>query len=295
MKLLKTLPVLFILFAAIILPYPVQAKDKGQEAYNAGKYELALKIWSKAIAKYERRNKADKCPYYTKAGALAYKLGKIDLAIKYLEAAKYSISKNATTYDLLAKIYKKIDNLSKEIDALEYYVQHYPDGKNITENRKMLFMAYVESENWDKGLKLWPQISSDVQGDISYQTGLLKIYVGLKKDKEALALAHEIIKKDKKNITALQFLGKYYFWLAENSYQEENKAYAANRTNRQYAHLLRAYKIITINFKKSLDYFQELYNLKPTAKTAVYLGDIYARLSDRKKASYYHQMAKKLK
>lgn len=295
MKLNKSFPFILILFVSLILIQPLQAKDRGQEAYNAGKYELALKIWSKAISKYERRNKTEQCPYFTKAGAVAYKLGKMNVARKYLEAARYSVSKNATTYNLLAQIYRKIDNLSKEIDALEYYVKHYPKGKYIDANRKRLFVTYVESENWDKGLKLWPEISSEVQGDITYETGLLKTYVGLKMDKKALLLAQKIIKRDPKNISALSFLGKYFFWLAENSYQAENKAYAANRTNRQYAHLLRAYKVITVNFKKSLYYFQDLYNLKPTAKVAVYLADIYARLSNKKKADYYHKISKKLK
>ncbi|MBN2639263.1 MAG: tetratricopeptide repeat protein [Bacteroidales bacterium] len=295
MKLNKIFSLLLVFFMSVVLAQPVQAKDKGQDAYNAGNYELALKIWSKEIVKYERRNKVEQCPYYTKAGIAAFKLGKMDLAQKYLEAARYSVSKNETTYNLLAQIYHKIDNLSKEIDALEYYVKNYPNGKNIINNRDRLFLTYVESENWDQGLKLWPNILSDVKTNPEYQTGLLKIYIGLNMDKEAFPLAEDLVKKDRKNIPALQFLGQYYFWLAENSYQAENKAYAANRTNAQYAHLLKVYKVITVNFKKSLDYFQPLYNLKPSAKVAVYLGDVYARLSDKKNADYYHQMAKKLK
>ncbi|MBN2614642.1 MAG: hypothetical protein JXR71_03025 [Bacteroidales bacterium] len=295
MRLIKTIPLLLIFIFSVFITSSVQAKDKGQEAYNAGKYEQALKIWAKEITKYEKRGKAAKCPYYTKAGAVAYRLGKMDLAQRYLESARYSVSKNEKTYDLLVKIYRNIDNLSKEIDALEYYVKHYPDGKDFKAYQKRLFMTYVESENWQDGLNLWPKIASEVNDSLAYETGLLKIYVGLDKDREALPLSLELVKKDRKNIPALDFLGKHYFWLAEHSYQAENKAYEAHRTVAQYNHLLKAYKVITVNFKKSLDYFQMLYKIKPTAKTATFLGDVYARLSDAKNAAYYHAMAKKLK
>ena len=284
-----------LLLIFTLLAPALQAKDRGQEAYNEGHYKKALKIWSKDIAKYERRHKAAKCPYYTNAGAVAYRLGKTDLARKYLEAAKYTVSKNATTFDLLAKIYRKIDNLSLEIDALEHYVKEYPNGKDIDPYTKRLFVTYVESENWEKGLKLWPRISGEVHDSLSYQLGLLKIYVGLKDDAKALPLARKVLKKDQKNVTALQFLAKHYFWKAEHAYQAENKAYAKNRTRSQYAHLLKAYKVITVEFKKSLDYFRDLYQLKPTSRNATYLGDIYARLSDKAKAAHYHNLAKKLK
>lgn len=273
----------------------IKSKDKGQIAYNKGNYSEALKIWSKSIAKYERRHKAAKCKYFTKAGEAALKLGNIDLARKYLEDARYTVSENENTFEYLAQIYRKINNLSLEIDALENYVKKYPNGKYIAANRNRLFMTYVESENWKEALHLWPQITSTVQGKLDYQTGLLKVYEGLKNNKAADKLAAKIMKLEPKNTTALEWMAKKYFWLAENSYRAENKAYKMNQTSQQYIHLLKAYKVITINFKRSLRYFRTLYALAPSAKSATFLEDIYARLSDSKKASYYHSMAKKLK
>ncbi len=273
----------------------IKPKDKGLIAYKKGDYKIALAIWSKDIAKYERRNKALKCPYYTKAGEVAYKLGKIDLARKYLEAGRYTPFANQETYILLAKIYRKVNNLSLEITTLEYYVKHFPNGKDIVPFTNRLFETYVESENWQESVDLWPKVSEKVRNEIKYKTGLLKSYIGLKEEKKATALSHEILKSDSKNITALSFLAKKYFWLAENSYQAENKAYKKNPSRTQYAHLLKAYKLITINFKKALYYFRKLYPLKSTYRNALYLGDTYARLSNNQKAKYYHTIAEKLK
>jgi tetratricopeptide (TPR) repeat protein len=60
---------------------------------------------------------------------------------------------------------------------------------------------------------------------------------------------------------------------------------------KQYARLLKAFKIVTLDFKQSLDYYMRLYNLYPKPEYAKYLGNIYARLSDEKNAKYYHDKA----
>jgi hypothetical protein len=69
------------------------------------------------------------------------------------------------------------------------------------------------------------------------------------------------------------------------------KAYEENKTRKQYARLLKAFKIVTVDFKLSLDYYTRLYKLYPRPEYAKYLGNIYARLSDEKNAKYYHNLA----
>jgi len=54
---------------------------------------------------------------------------------------------------------------------------------------------------------------------------------------------------------------------------------------------LKAFKIVTVDFKQSLDYYSRLYNLYPKPEYAKYLGNIYARLNDEKNAKYYHDKA----
>lgn len=296
MKLLKlSLGLLLALTFSTQTVFARSKKDKGETAFKQGHYKEALEWWSKKIQVFEKRGKTEKCPYYTEAGVAALKLGNYKLARKYLEAARYSVSENATTYDDLAQIYRRINNLSKEMDALDTYVKKFPHGKNIVANRNRLFLDNVEATNWQDVVKMWSRLPDSVQSKIEYKDGLLKAYVGLDQKKEADKLAEELLKVQPKNVTALDWLAKKYFWMAEKSYRAENKAYKENQTRQQYAHLLKAYKVITINFKRSLRYFKVLFPLEHTSKNAVFLSDIYGRLSDKKKAEYYKALAKKLR
>ncbi len=270
-------------------------KDKAQLAYEQGNYETALALWNKSIAKYERRHKENRCPLYTKAGMAALKLRKDEEARKLFEKAIYSASVSQQAFVELARLYRKINNLSMEMDALEKYAKKYPTGKDINPMRERLFATYVESENWEDALKLWDKLPQTYRDNIKNKTAFLKVNVALDNTETSNKLATEILKSDPKNIIALNWEAKKYFWLAENRYKAEMKAYDKNKTRRQYVELLKAFKVVTINFKKSLVYFRKLYPLQPSSKNALYLGNIYARLENQSKAKYYHNLAGKLK
>ncbi len=270
-------------------------KNKAQIAYNQGNYAAALALWEKSIAKYERRHKEVKCPFYTKAGMAAIKLNKTDEARQLFEKAIHSASVSPVAYVKLAKIYRKIDNLSLEIFTLENYLKKYPDGGAVKAVRERLFVTYVESENWDEALKLWEKLPEQVKNSITYKTDYLKVNRALKNMKVCDRMSSEILKSDPKNVTALDWKAKKYFWLAENRYQAELKVYSKNKTRSQYVELLRVFKVVTVNFKRSLHYFKKLYSLQSTAENANYLGNIYARLNDDAKAKYYHYVAGKKK
>ncbi len=270
-------------------------KDKAQLAYNQGNYETALALWKKSIARYERRDKGIRCPVYTKAGMAALKMGKDEEARKLFEKAIYSASVNQQTFVELARLYRKINNLSMEIDALEKYVKKYPAGKDINPMQERLFATYVESENWEDALKLWMKLPPDYRDNVKNKAALLKVNAALEKTKTCNMLAGVILKSEPKNITALSWEAKKYFWEAENRYKAEMKAYNKNKTRRQYVELLKAFKVVTFDFKRSLIYFRKLYPLQPTSENALYLGNIYARLENQSKAKYYHNLANKLK
>ncbi len=298
MKRIKWIAVLGIFLIAFSLNASAKRtshKDKAQIAYNQGNYAAALAMWEKSIAKYERRHKEVKYPFYAKAGMAAIKLKKTDEARQLFEKAIHSASVSPVAYVELAKIYRKIDNLSLEILTLENYVKKYPDGEAIEAVRERLFVTYVESENWDEALKLWEKLPEQIKNNITYKTDYLKVNITLKNTEVGDRISSEILKADPKNVTALDWKAKKYFWLAENRYQAELKVYNKNKTRRQYVELLRVFKVVTVNFKRSLIYFRKLYPLQPTAENANYLGNIYARLNDNAKAKYYHYIANKKK
>ncbi|UBM63252.1 hypothetical protein LA303_04590 [Candidatus Sulfidibacterium hydrothermale] len=295
MKILKGLMVVAVLVTVFTFQVDAKGRDKAMAAFKKGDYQTALALWSKTIAKYEKRNKGTQCTVYDDAAQAALKLGKDDLARQLLEKATYSASATPEAFVELAKLYRKIDNLSLEITTLERYVKKYPHDKNIVPMQERLFETYIESENWQEALDLWKKLPASFQTDTSHLAELLKANIALNREKAADTLAPMLLKKDPKNTVALDYEAKKYFWRAENRYQAEMKAYSKNKTRSQYAHLLNAFKIVTVDFKKSLTYFRRLYVLQPTSENARYLGNIYARLDDRSKAKYYQHLADKLK
>ena len=291
----KWIAVVMIFVTAFTLNTSAKGKDKAQLAYNEGHYETALALWEKTIAKYEKRNKGTQCPVYAKAGMAAMKLGKEEKARELFEKAAYSASVSPEVFVELAKIYRKIDNLSLEITALENYVKKYPEGKEIIPMQERLFATYVESENWEDAIKLWDKLPPSFKESTDAKTEFLKVNDALENMEVCNTLATDILKVAPENTVALAWKAKKYFWRAENRYQAEMKAYNKNKTRSQYAKLLKAFKVVTVDFKKSLGYFRKLYALQPTSENARYLGNIYARLDNRPKAKYYQNLAGKLK
>ncbi len=292
---LKGWMVVAVLVAAFTFQATAKGRDKAQAAYNRGDYQTALTLWNKTIAKYERRNKGTQCTVYAKAGMAALKLGKEDEARDLFQKAVYSASVSPQAFVELAKLYRKIDNLSLEITTLEKYVKKYPHDKNIVPMRERLFQTYIESENWQEAINLWDKLPESFKNNTADKTGLLKATIALDQKEAAATLAAELLKADPGNITALDYEAKRYFWRGENRYQAEMKAYSKNKTRRQYAHLLEAFKVVTRDFKISLGYFRQLYDRQPTSENARYLGNIYARLDNKPKAKYYQHLADKLK
>jgi len=267
--------------------------QNGEHNFQLGKYEEALAEWEKVIDWYEQHDKQNECPVYAEAADAADHLGQTDKAIEYLKKDIYSNHVNAETYFDLARLYRDVDNLSKELQTLESYINKYPEGEKIGEVRSRLFEIYVESENWQKADALWRQLSPDDHADPGLLEGLLTVNHKLDNDNACDTIANELLELNENNLAALKWMANKYFWKAENLYQDELKAYDKNKTNRQYNHLLKALDIVTADFKRSLNYFKKIYDLEPTKETARYIGDIYNRLDDKKKADYYYGLSGK--
>ena len=267
-----------------------QKNESANSHFQAGNYNEALAIYSEIIQQYESNNNASKCTVYTNAGESALKTGNTKLAIDYLSKAKNTPYANQTTYYLLGEGYKQIDNLSLEINTLDDYIKLYPDGKELSAVKKRLFSTYVESDNFEKAIYLWPDI--DNKQDISLLEGYFIANKGLDNIDSCNNIAKKLLSLDNENIVALEWFGKQYYHKAENRYQKEIAAYDKKKTKKQYQILLKALEVVTVDFKKSLTYFKKIYALEPTPKNANYLSHIYGRLSDKKKAAYYKKLAK---
>ena len=290
---MKISKILIVLFFAIAVSSCATMKltEEGNQAYQAENYESALKVYDQIIEGKESAGKKAKAIVYINAGKAALELEQTDKARKYLESARGLQYASPELYESLARVYKIIDNLSKEITALETYVKKYPQGEDINKINARLLETYVESENWDYAVDLWPSIESQAQSDVNMLANYLTVNKKLENTSVCEQLAKQITKLDVNNITVLEYYAEKYFWEAENLYTTEMNAYKKHRTNSQYKKLLKALDQVWPNYQKSRDYFLKLYKMNPKPEYSKYLGNIYTRYKDEKKAAYYYKRA----
>lgn len=288
LKKLSPAILLLILFSACSSTRPIsEIRGEGNSAYRLGDYENALKTFEAVIITAESKGKVADVKDYAGAGKSAHALCDGSKAQKYLEEAQELKSTDSDVYAALADVYYNIDNLTKEIGILEYYQEKYPTGNKIKLMQTRLFEAYTKSEDWNMALNLWPIVKDNTKYTQVLLESYLKINQGLENKEECDKTAKQLLRVDNKNMIALEWSAERYFWKAENLYQKEMAAYDKKKTNSQYAKLLKALDIITMDFKRSRDYFEKLYEANPRPHYAKYLGNIYARLDDKAKAKYY--------
>lgn len=270
-----------------------ETEQSGQSAFNSGDYQKALSEWEIVINEYKNKGTENECPVYFEAAEAANKLGQTDKAITYLKSDLNTGFANGNTYFKLAELYRQIDNLSKEMDMLNDYIEKYPSGAEIDSVRTRLFEIDAEIKDWDAVVKSWNNLTPEVQSQIPMIEAYFTANEKLKNDSVCDRIAIQLLDTDSRNTIALEWMAKKLFWQAEKRYQDEMKAYSKNKTNKQYKQLLGALDVVSSDFKTSLAYFNELYSIEPSPENAKYLGDIYNRLDDKKKANYYYGLAGK--
>lgn len=272
--------------------YNLTALSKqAQDEYLAGNYETSLSHWQGLINKLQSNEKVVEGNYYAGAGKAAMKLEKTDLALQYFQEAQWVNYADAQMYEMMSYGYLLIDNLSKEIDALVYFVEHFPDHTHIMDVKSNLFEAYVKSENWDPALALWPDIESRASSSMALLEQYFTVNDQLGNTEICDGLAVLFLSKNNENITGMEWLANKNFWQAENRYQKYLKAYEQKRNNKNYASLLQAIEKSNAEFHTALAYYLTLYEITKKPKYARSIGNIYLRFDDKKKADYYYQLA----
>jgi tetratricopeptide (TPR) repeat protein len=279
------------LFACSAGKQITQLSEEAEIAYQQGDFSKALEKYEQALElNKDHEKKAEKL--FEGAGLAAFALKDYSKSLEYLEKVRFSSFAGGETYYSLSLMYRDIDNLSREISSLKAYVNNFPEGQYIDKMQARLFETLVESENYEDALELWKSMEDSLKKDEGMLTTFL--IANRETNNEALSdrTANELIKLNKDNPVALDWLAKKHFWLAENRYQEEMKAYEKNKSRRQYAQLLAEFEILNRDFRTSLNYFLRLYEINPTSEYAQYIGNIYTRFDDKQKANEYHRRAK---
>ena len=288
MKYTYYITLLLILISCGTPKQVVQNSFEAQKLYTEMNYNDAYAKIENVISFYESKNKNAADTTYALAGILALESNNTSKGISYLEKALKLGNKLEDTYYNMAIAYKKADNLSKEINALEAFTSSFPNSIKSYEIQKRLFSTYIESENWEKATNLWENIDNKKENDSELIEDYLKLQTSLGKDTKSLyTLSTKLLALDPNNVSALSNIAKYYYEKAEDRYNREMDAYDKKKTRRQYAYLLEQLKIAANDYKTSSQYFEQLYKLNPSKETAAYLSNIFSRISKEKKAEYY--------
>lgn len=288
-KITTTLIIGILSFACTSTKHLVKNVHDADQAFAEQNYESALAKYEEII-NINRTNQVETdAKIFENAGISAYYVGNVDKTNEFLDRVRHREDLDPKSYVALAWANRKIDNLSREITALEAYVGKFPDGDNIEEMNTRLFETYVESMNWEPAYSLWEKLDEDIQNNEAHLNAYFKVISALEMEDRIDEIAEKLISLNPLNEDALYHFGKKYFWKAENRYQKETKAYEQNRTHRQYAALLKGFEELNADFRKSLELFQKLYELSPKAEYARYMGNIYMRFNDEGKANFYFE------
>jgi tetratricopeptide (TPR) repeat protein len=268
-------------------------ETKAENEYKAKQYTEAIASWKVVLGSYTKKNQAVPGALFLNLGKAYSQLGDNEQAILYLDEARFSEFNDPEIWEYLARIYKKKDNLSKEIDALETYQNDFPQGAKIQELQDRLFLTYVESENYDLAFDLWPQLGESTQAETSCLEAYFTVNKGLGNETKAFNLAQKLYAQNKKNILALEYLGTHYYKIAEKLYDTEMAIYNKKKSRSQYAKLLKALKRVTEGFRASVKYIEPLYKIDSKPIYAQYLANIYTRFDNKVKARYYRKLSEK--
>ncbi len=266
----------------------VSDKELAEQAEISGNHEKALELWSRYFTKTPVEQVAG--GDFAKAAQVAFKAGNTTQSVSWFDQARYKNFASAGMYLTLAEIFKGQQNISKELTALEYIQNHYPEKSGAINSR--LFEIYHEIREPEKALNVWKKMSQTEQSGLQVLNQYFELQKNLKDTLLCDSLANVLLEKDAKNVAALEWNAFQYYWKGENRYQREMEKYNKNKTNKQYKILLGELDKSTADYKKSLGYLERLWSIEPGKKYAGYFANIYARFGDENKVKYYEGLTK---
>lgn len=262
-------------------------KESAKSAVAEGNYAMAVESWKTYFDQQAETEKGITGDEYAQAAKTSYKAGMNEQATDWFDQARYKNYADDEMYLTLAKIFREQDNLSKELSALEYYRENF--NMDNAEVNSRLFTIYDEIDMTENALNIWETLP---ESEKNAEANLEKYFeINKELDNEAVvdSVSLELLEVNPDHTEALEWNAMKYYWKAENLYKREMQKYETNKTRSQYRKLLKQLDVVTARFKKSLTYFEKLWEQNPGEKYAPYMANIYARFNDDQKANYYRE------
>jgi tetratricopeptide (TPR) repeat protein len=270
-----------------LVSYKEMAESAGQE----GNYREATEAWNNYFNQFPVMNDLDGA-LFARAALTAFKAGEYGRAVDWYDQARYRDFASADMYVTLAEIFRKQDNLSRELSALEYLQENF-EGEVDSVNVR-LFSIYNEIDLVEKAMMAWDGMPEEAKNSVRNLDHYFILNKKSGNEDVCDSLSAVLLERTPDNVHALGWMAKKYYNEAEETYLRQMAEYENNRTRRQYRILLRELEKVTAGLKKSLGYFERLWELNPGDRPeyAGYMSNIYVRFHEEDKAAFYRNLAK---
>ncbi|MDD4225608.1 MAG: hypothetical protein WCY58_01065 [Mariniphaga sp.] len=289
-KIYFVLFILWLITGCGVPKHVVSYIDLAKTAENEGDYKRAADAWKNYFSQFPVMNEVEGS-VYAGAALTAYKAGDMGQAIAWFDQARYRDFASAEMYSTLAGIFKKQDNLSRELSALEYLQKNF-EGRVEGVNSR-LFSIYNEIDLVEKALGAWNNMNPEAKNDVQHLDQYFRMNKKLGNEVVCDSLSLVILEKNPNHVNTLEWQAKKYYNQAESNYVNHMTKYENNKTRKQYRILLNELEKLTADFKQALGYFEKLWELNPGSQSeyAGYISNIYIRFNDEKNALKYRKLA----
>lgn len=287
---------IYIIFTAILFgvascktPVNLTAyKESAETAEAAGDYLIATEAWEAYFAQYPADNELEGS-VYAQAAHTAYRATEIEQALEWFQQAMQKGYDEPSMYQTLAEIYKFQGNVSKELTAIEEYIEK--SGKADPEVYSRLFSIFYTTDQPQKAMEAWEKMPDTEKRTEQNLERYFSLNKQLNNEAKLDSVSLALLEVAPEHVGALEWQAQKNYERAEARYQSEMKKYEARPTTGNYQTLLRGLKASSAVFREALRYFEKLWEVNPDSRDqyAVYMNNIHVRFNDKEKADYYRK------
>ncbi len=263
-------------------------RQNAEQAEAAGDYVVATEAWKFYFSQLPEGSVPDDTTY-ARAAYTAYRGGDAMQAMEWYEKARAGGYNQPEMHLLLAEIYRTRNDVASELAELEYYVENYEVEQQ--EVYKRLFDIYYNSGRQEDAWEVWDNMPDVDKRTEQYLDRYFALSKKLENEGKTDSVSLELIGLNPDHIGALEWQAQRNYEKGEARYAREMKKYEARPTSGSYQTLLRQLKSATVDLRKSLQYFEKLWEVNPQSRKeyAVYMNNIHVRFNDKEKADYYRK------
>jgi hypothetical protein len=263
-------------------------RENAEKAEAAGDYVIATEAWKFYFSQLPADNVPEDTTY-ARAAFTAYRGGDAVQALEWFEKAREKGYDQPEMHLLLAEIYRTRNDVSNELSELEYYIENYEVEQQEVYNR--LFDIYYTSDRQEDAMAVWDKMPDVEKGTEQNLERYFVLNKQLENEGKADSASLELINLNPGHVDALEWQAQKNYEKGEARYTREMKKYEARPTSGSYQTLLRQLKTATADLRKSLQYFEKLWEVNPESRSeyAVYMNNIHVRFNEKEKADYYRK------